>query len=59
VVITLDPALRKRIIDGINTNLGEFYIDAALASQMQTILRAHDEAGDYAPITDGDVFPSG
>lgn len=56
VSVTLDAALRKRVIDGINSNLAEFYIDPGVAQQMQEALQAHLKAGEYDSITDGDAF---
>jgi retinol-binding protein 3 len=54
--LTLDAALRKQVIDGIGADLTEFYIDAPLATQMKEALQAHEKAGAYDTITDGDVF---
>jgi hypothetical protein len=54
--ITLDAAMRQRVIDGIGENLGEYYIDEGLAKQMVDALEAHAKAGDYGKITDGDLF---
>jgi retinol-binding protein 3 len=56
VNVALDAALRKRVIDGINSNLAEFYIDPGVAKQMQEALQAHLQAGEYDSITDGDAF---
>jgi hypothetical protein len=56
VNINLDAALRKQVIDGIGADLTEFYIDAPLAAQMKDALQAHEKAGAYNTITDGDVF---
>jgi hypothetical protein len=56
VKVTLDAALRKRVIDGVDTDLTEFYIDAAVAKQMEDAVQAHERAGDYDSITDGDAF---
>jgi hypothetical protein len=56
VNLTLDAALRKQVIDGIGADLTEFYIDAPLAAQMKDALQAHEKAGAYNTITDGDVF---
>jgi retinol-binding protein 3 len=56
VSVTLDAALRKRVIDGIDSNLAEFYIDAGVAKQMQDALQANQKAGEYDSITDGDAF---
>ncbi|MBV9768296.1 MAG: S41 family peptidase [Bryobacterales bacterium] len=55
-VVTLDGPLRKRVIDGVNAKLAEFYVDAALAQRMQDALQTREKAGEYASITDGDVF---
>lgn len=56
VNVVVDSDLRKRVIDGINADLNEFYIDAALARQMENSLLAHEKSGDYEKITDGDAF---
>lgn len=56
--VTVDAAMRKRVIDGIKTNLAEFYIDAALARQMAEVVEAHLARGEYDSITDGDAFAS-
>ena len=40
--VTLDAALRKRVIEGVNADLAEFYIDAGVARQMEDALgRVH------------------
>jgi hypothetical protein len=56
--VTIDAAERKKVIDGVNENLKEFYIDAALAQQMADAVNAHEAKGDYNSITDGDAFAS-
>ena len=56
VNVKVDAALRKQVIDGIGADLTEFYIDAPLAAQMKDALLAHEKAGAYDTITDGDVF---
>jgi retinol-binding protein 3 len=56
VNVNLDAALRKQVIDGIGADLTEFYIDAPLAAQMKDALQAHEKAGAYDTITDGDAF---
>lgn len=43
VNLTLDAALRKRVIDGICSNLAEFYIDAGVAKQMQQAIQARQK----------------
>ena len=54
--VTVNAALRKKVIDGLNANLTEFYIDGAVAHQMEDAVEAHVKAGDYDTITDGDTF---
>jgi retinol-binding protein 3 len=54
--VTLDAAFRKRVIDEIDADLAEFYIDAGLAKRMQEAVQSHQRAGEYDSITDGDVF---
>jgi retinol-binding protein 3 len=56
--VTVDAAMRKRVIDGISADLMEYYIDAALARQMSDALKAHEAKGDYDSLTDGDAFAS-
>jgi hypothetical protein len=56
VEVKVDAALRKRVIDGIDSELREYYIDPEVAKQMAQALAAHEDAGDYKSITDGDVF---
>ena len=56
--VTLDAALRKKVIDGVETNLKEYYIEPALAQQMADALKAHAAKGDYDAISDGDTFAS-
>jgi len=56
--VTLDAALRKRVLDGIETNLTEYYVDAAVAAKMNAALDAHAKAGDYNSMTDGEDFAS-
>jgi hypothetical protein len=56
VTVTVDAALRKRVIDGVDADLAEFYIDATVAKRMQDALEAHQRAGEYDSIIDGDAF---
>ena len=56
--VTLDDAERKKVIDGVETNLKEYYIEPALAQQMADALKAHAARGDYDAISDGDAFAS-
>lgn len=57
-IVTIDAALRKQVVDGINTDLDEYYIDLPLAKQMESALTSHLNAGDYDKITDGAEFAS-
>ena len=54
--VILDAAARKRVIDGVNGNLKEYYVDAALAQQMADALNMHASKGDYDATSDGDAF---
>jgi hypothetical protein len=54
--VTLDAALRQKVIDGVKTNLTEFYVEAATAKKMTDAVEAHQKAGEYDAITDGDAF---
>jgi hypothetical protein len=56
VNVVLDAALRQRVIDGIKTDLTEYYVDAAVAAKMNAALDAHVKSGDYNSITDGNSF---
>jgi hypothetical protein len=56
--VTLDAAERKKVIDGVGSNLKEFYIDAAVAQQMTDAIKDHEAKGDYSAISDGDMFAS-
>jgi hypothetical protein len=56
VNVVLDPAFRKRVIDGIESDLTEYYVDAGVAAKMNEALDAHAKAGDYNSITDGNAF---
>ena len=51
VNVVLDAALRKRVIDGIESDLTEYYVDAGVATKMNEALEAHAKAGDYDSIT--------
>lgn len=56
VVVTLDSALRQRVIDGVAADLTEFYVHPAVASRMVAALRAHQQAGTYRDFSDGFQF---
>jgi hypothetical protein len=56
--VTLDAALRKQVIDSIQSSLTEYYVDTGLAQRMNDALQAHARAGDYDHITNGEEFAS-
>jgi hypothetical protein len=56
VNVTLDAAMRAKVIAGIDEDLAKYYIDPAVAKQMSDAIDAHAKAGDYNSITDGDAF---
>jgi len=56
VIVTVDAAMRQRVIDGIAANLNRFYVNTALVAPMIAALRAHQKAGDYRDISDGFVL---
>ncbi|HEY6373993.1 MAG TPA: S41 family peptidase [Edaphobacter sp.] len=52
--VTIDTAMRKKVLDGIASNLNEYYIEPTVAQQMIDAIKAHAAKGDYDKITDGD-----
>ena len=54
--IKLDAALRQQVIDGVASNLKEFYVYPDVAQKMEDAIRAHQKAGNYDAITDGNAF---
>jgi len=54
--IRLDAAARERVIDGVVKNLTEYYVYPETAKKMKDAIGAHEKAGDYNAITDGDAF---
>jgi hypothetical protein len=56
VNVTLDAGMRAKVIAGIDEDLAKYYIDPAVAKKMQEAIDAHEKAGDYSSITDGDAF---
>jgi len=54
--VTLDAAMRKRVIDGVDADLKEYYVEPAAAEKMADALTAHEKKGDYEAISDGDTF---
>jgi hypothetical protein len=56
--IKLDTAARQRVIDGVASNLNEFYVYPETAQKMVDVLRAGQKRGEYDAITDPDAFAS-
>ncbi len=54
--VTMDATERKKVIDGVNTELQEYYVEPATAQQMAAALKTHQSKGDYDAISDGDTF---
>ncbi len=54
--VTLDGAKRKQVVDGVESNLTEFYVEPATAQKMVDALKAHEAKGDYNAISDGDAL---
>lgn len=52
----LGEAEKQRVIEAVAANLKEHYIHPDLADKVAQALAAHQEAGDYASITDGAAF---
>ena len=53
LLVPVDAAIRKRVIDGIAERLTEWYVYPDVAQKMVETLRAHQTLGDYDGITDG------
>src|SRR5260370_8754913 len=54
--VTMDAAERKKVINGVDADLKEYYIEPPVAHQMGDALKAHEAKGDYDAILDGDAF---
>jgi retinol-binding protein 3 len=54
--VTLDAAGRKKVIEGVNSNLKEYYVEPAAAQQMIDALKTHETKGEYDAISDGDAL---
>ena len=54
--VTMDAAGRKKVIDGVQVDLKEYYVEPATAQQMADALEMHETKGDYDAISDGDAF---
>jgi len=56
VIVPLDSALRRRVIDGVAADLSKFYVHPAVAAQMIAVLRSHQNASAYRDLSDGFQF---
>jgi len=54
--VTIDAAERKKVIDGVDIDLKEYYVEPVAAQQMADALKTHESKGDYDAISDGDTF---
>jgi len=54
--IKIDADERRHVIDGIASNLTEYYVYPEVGQKMIDAVRAHQKAGDYDRIIDGDAF---
>jgi hypothetical protein len=54
--VTVDAAERKKVLDGVESDLKEYYVEPTVAQQMTDALKAHEAKGDYAAISDGDAL---
>src|SRR5690349_9101311 len=54
--IKLDNSAKKRVIDGVATNISEYYVYPETPQKMIASLRTHEQHGDYNAVTDSDAF---
>ena len=54
--VVLDHQGRRRVINGADANLKEFYVFPDMAKKMSDALGNHLRSGDYDAITDGAIF---
>src|SRR5207302_5107188 len=52
----LTSADRHRLIEAVAANVRQYYFDTQVAQTTSSALIAHEQAGDYNAITDGQVF---
>src|ERR1035438_8389678 len=45
--VTIDAAEREKVIDGVNADLKEFYVELAAAERMADALKTNEAKGDY------------
>lgn len=54
--VTLDAAMKARVIDGALAKLNEFYVSPELAKQMENAIRMRQKKGEFDSVTDGSAF---
>jgi len=54
--LKLDASERKRVVDGVISDLKEYYVYPRVAQKMADALLAHEESGDYNGEIDGGAF---
>lgn len=54
----VDAATRKNVIEGVISNLNEYYVSPELAKKMADALRKQENQGDYNAVSGGDAFAS-
>jgi len=54
--VMIDASERKKVIEGVDDDLKEYYVEPAVAQQMADALKKHETKGDYDAISDGDAF---
>ncbi len=54
--MTMHAAERKKVIDGVDIDLKEYYVEPTTAQRIADALKAHESKGDYDAISDGDAF---
>jgi C-terminal processing protease CtpA/Prc len=54
--VTVDAAMRKKVVDGVEASLKEYYVEPTVAQQMIDALKANQTKGDYDAISDGDAL---
>jgi hypothetical protein len=52
----IDPATRRRVIDGAVASLNEFYVFPEVAKKMEQALRARQKKGEYDAVEDAEAF---
>jgi len=54
--VTLDAAMRTRVIDGALAKLNEFYVSPETAKQMEVAIRTRQQKGEFDSVASGSAF---